>query len=500
MHLHCIDKAARRKAAEVAVVPCWQGGPKRAFLACNTEEFKKYVEQPLKSGDFKGKEGETLLLYRPQGKEKRILLLGLGKKAECVPDGLRRAYAAGVKAVKAKRLQKINFFLPSTEVLETGIGVHALVEGVLLTNYQFLILKGEAPKEDRPVALFTVSFIGGDKLFAARMKRAETIVEAVNVARDLVNGNADEVTSESLSALAQGLAKQYSAVTATILGKEALEKEKMGLMLAVNRGAARDPALILLEYRGDPESKDCTAIVGKGITYDTGGLNIKPTGSIETMKCDMAGAAAAFALIQAAAQLKLKKNVLAVLAVAENAVGPHSYKPGDVFRSHLGKTVEITNTDAEGRLVLADAFSYVQKHYKPSRLIDMATLTGAIVVALGEEASGLFSNNDKLARALQRAGDRTHERLWRMPIYSEHKEMLKSPIADIKNSAGRKASSCTAAAFLQQFIKGIPWAHLDIAGSAYLSEPKGYHTTPATGVGVRLLIDFLENLNEKEEE
>lgn len=500
MYLHCIDKVTQRKPADLAVIPCWQGTPKKALLACEAEEFKKYAQQPIQSGDFLGKEGETLLLYRPQGKEKRILLLGLGKKAECVPDNLRRAYAACIKVAKAKRLQKLNLFLPSTESLEAEIGVRALIEGVLLTDYQFLMLKGEAPKEDRPVELSTVSFIGGDKTFAAKIKKTEAIIHAVNIARDLVNGNADEVTSGSLTALAKGLAQQYPTLVATVLGKEELEKEKMGLLLAVNRGAARDPALIILEYQGDPGSKDWTAIVGKGITYDTGGLNIKPTGNIETMKCDMAGAAAAFAVARAAAQLKLKKNILAVLVVAENAVGPHSYKPGDVFRSHSGKTVEITNTDAEGRLVLADAFSYVQKHYKPSRLIDMATLTGAIVVALGEEASGLFSNNDKLAKALHRSGERTHERLWRMPIYSEHKEMLKSPIADIKNSAGRKASSCTAAAFLQQFIKGIPWAHLDIAGSAYLSEPKGYHTTPATGVGVRLLIDFLEHLNEKEEE
>ncbi len=184
----------------------------------------------------------------------------------------------------------------------------------------------------------------------------------------------------------------------------------MGLMLAVNRAAARDPAIVILEYRGDPNSKDLTAIIGKGITYDTGGLNMKPTGSMETMKCDMAGAASALGIARAAAQLKLKRNFIAVLAIAENAVGPHSFKPGDVVRSHSGKTVEIGNTDAEGRLVLADAFSYIQKKYKPNRLIDIATLTGAVVVALGEEATGLFSNNDDLAKALYCAGKKVHER------------------------------------------------------------------------------------------
>jgi leucyl aminopeptidase len=215
---------------------------------------------------------------------------------------------------------------------------------------------------------------------------------------------------------------------------------------------------------------------------------------METMKCDMAGAAVALGIVQAAAELKLKVNLISVLAVAENAIGPASYKPGDVYGSHSGKTVEIGNTDAEGRLVLADAISYVQEHYQPHQMIDLATLTGGIVVALGEEATGLFANNDALAHQLEKAGERTHERIWRMPLYSEYKDYLKSTIADIKNSGPRKASAGTGAAFIQFFVKKtISWAHLDIAGTAFLSELKPYHPTAATGVGIRLLVDFLEH-------
>jgi leucyl aminopeptidase len=295
--------------------------------------------------------------------------------------------------------------------------------------------------------------------------------------------------------LARQFEKEHASIKVSILDKKALEKEKMGLILAVGRAANTDPAVVILEYKGDPHSKEKTAVVGKGITYDTGGLNIKVAGSgMETMKCDMAGAAAVMGIIQAAAKLKLKVNLVGALALAENAIGPASYKPGDVFRGRTGKTVEITNTDAEGRLVLADTISYVEDHYQPNRLIDFATLTGGVVIALGEEASGLFSNDDTLAHALERAGERTHERVWRLPLYPEYKEYLKSPIADIKNSGPRKASSPSGATFIHQFVKSISWAHLDIAGTAYLSELKPCHPTAATGVGVRLFIDFLEHL------
>jgi leucyl aminopeptidase len=218
---------------------------------------------------------------------------------------------------------------------------------------------------------------------------------------------------------------------------------------------------------------------------------------METMKVDMAGAAVALGIIQAVAELKLRVNLVSVLAVAENAIGPTSYKPGDVYRSRTGKTVEISNTDAEGRLVLADAVSYTEEKYAPKLLLDFATLTGGVIVALGEEATALFSNDEALAKALEKSGERTHERLWRLPLYPEYKDYLKSSVADIKNCGTRKASSGTGATFIQQFIKSVPWAHLDIAGTAYLSDLKAYHTTPATGVGIRLLVDFFEHRNEE---
>lgn len=495
MQITSVTENKERKSADVVVVPVWFD-KKKPEIACDDKEFQALAKFPLQNGDFHGKEGETLLLYRTHGMETRVLLLGLGGKQACLPDGVRRAYASAVKAIRAKRLRSANFLFPETDLIGRDILCRAVEEGVLLTHYTFDQLKGNSSNEENHSAIDKICFCGLDKVEKEQLKKTQLVIDSVNFVRDLVNGNADDVNVDTLKGLAKGFEKKYANVKTTILDKKALEKEKMGLLLAVGRAASRDPALIILEYKGHPHSKEKIAIVGKGITYDTGGLNIKVSG-METMKADMAGAAVALGIIRVASELKLKANLIAVLSVAENAIGPSSYKPGDVYRSHSGKTVEISNTDAEGRLVLADAISYVQEKYEPTKLIDFATLTGGIVIALGEEATGLFSNNDALSKALERAGEHTHERLWRMPLYPEYREYLKSSIADIKNSGPRKASSGSGAFFIQQFVKSIPWAHLDIAGTAYLSELKPYHTTPATGVGIRLLVDFLEHLDEK---
>jgi leucyl aminopeptidase len=495
MQISSVSSSQDRKSADVVIVPVWHD-KKKPLIASDTKEFNALVKFPLEEGDFRGKEGETLLLYREGGKEKRVLLLGLGPKSPCLPDTLRRAYASAVKAICAKKMQSANFLLPHSELIGRDMLCRAIFEGVMMAGYTFDQLKSSTSQEENHCPLNKACFCDLNKADAVLLKKTQTVIQAVNFVRDLVNGNSDDIHIDALKKLAKDFEKKYSHVKTTILDKKALEKEKMGLILAVGRAAVREPALIILEYNGNPLSKEKIAIVGKGITYDTGGLNIKTSG-METMKADMAGAAVAIGIIQAAAELKLKVNLVSVLAAAENAIGPTSYKPGDVYRSRTGKTVEISNTDAEGRLVLADAISYTEEKYAPTLLIDFATLTGGVIIALGEEATGLFSNSDDLAKALEKAGERTHERMWRLPLYPEYKEYLKSSIADIKNSGPRKASSGSGATFIQQFVKGVPWAHLDIAGTAYLSELKPYHTTPATGVGIRLLVDFLEHRNEK---
>lgn len=481
-------KCDERASADVVVIPLWEG-KKKGELACKNGKEGEAIEFALSCGDFQGKEGETLLLYLPKGREKRALLLGLGKQDECNAESLRRSYAKSVKALRAKKLKSANFLLIAHA---DQWAYQAIFEGVLLACYAFDQWKTE-PDE----AVETVRFCGLALAHKELLHKTKVTTEAVNFVRDLVNHNADDKHTGVLEKIAKELEKSSDKIKTSVLDKKQLEELGMGLHLAVGRGATQGPALVIVHYKGGGRADDMTAIIGKGITFDTGGLNLKMTGSIETMKCDMAGAAATLGVVKAAAELKLKRNVMGVLAIAENAMGPMSYKPGDVYRSYSGKSVEISNTDAEGRLVLADALSYIQDKYKPSRMIDLATLTGGIVVALGEMATGLFSNNDALAHALEAAGGRTGERLWRMPLYPEYKELLRSSIADLKNSGGRMASAPSAAMFLKQFVKeGMPWAHLDIAGTAYLSDLKlhPYHPTLATGVCVRLLIDYLETL------
>ena len=480
MQLSGVGKFTERPSSDILILPFWQN--KKAEPACPMAEFRSVYG--MAENDFSGKEGETLFLYKKNQKEKRLLLLGLGKREKCTLETFRRAYAVALKYCRKKKFLNLSIGLPEFD----GSVAVAATEGLLLINYSFDGLKNEGSKAVQKICL-----IGVNPETLSRCREAALVVDAVNFARDLINGNADDVTPQMLAKAAQGLAKEFKAVKTTVFDKKAIEKVKMGLLLAVNRGSSLEPAFILVEYRGNPSSKESVALIGKGITYDTGGLNLKPTGSMETMKDDMSGGAAVLGTIKAVAALKLKVNMIGAIASTENSIGSKSYKPGDVYKSYSGKTIEISNTDAEGRLVLADALSYVQDHYKISKIIDLATLTGGIVIALGEEATGLFSNNDELAAALVKAGENTHERVWRMPLYPEYREALNSSIADMKNSADRKASSITAATFLLEFIKKTPWAHLDIAGTAYLSRPRHYHATPATGVGVRLLVDFLKN-------
>ena len=421
MQINSVSTSKERKSADVVVVPVWFD-KKKPELACEDKEFQSVVKFPLHNGDFHGKEGEVLLLYRDHGKEPRVLLLGLGGKKSSLPDGIRRAYASAVKAVRSKKMKNVNFLLPETDLIGRDMLCRAVVEGVLMTHYTFDQLKGDSLKEENHSAFERICFCGLDKAEKDLLKKTEIVVDSVNFVRDLVNGNSDDKNIDVFKGLAKEFEKKYTNVKTTILDKKALEKEKMGLMLAVGRAAKCDPALVILEYKGHPNCKEKIAIVGKGITFDTGGLNIKTSG-METMKCDMAGAAVALGIIRAASELKLKVNLVAALALAENAISSDSYKPGDVYRSHSGKTVEISNTDAEGRLVLGDAISYVEEKYAPSQIIDFATLTGGVVVALGEEATGLFSNNEALAKALEKAGERTHERLWRLPLYPEIKNI-----------------------------------------------------------------------------
>lgn len=468
------------------VVPFWEDGVQEAG---DSIAYKNHTA--LKIGDFKAKLGETLLHYVEDDKEPRVVFLGLGRKDSFTQEMLRRAFAAATRVARTKKAKRVNFIFPKTHLPKED-AVRAFFEGIFLTNYAFVRLKGESLKKDPVVLIDHAGFIGLHESDQPILHKSRTIAENVFAVRDLVNNNADEVTPSFLAKEAEAMARKTPFITLKVLDRKGIEKEGMGLLLAVARGSSEEPRFIEMSYMGDPESKEHVVLVGKGVTYDTGGLSLKTTEGMLTMKCDMAGGATVLATVHTAAALQLKVNVTAIVPSAENCIDGKSYKLGDVYPALNGKTVEITNTDAEGRLLLADALSYAVKHLKPTCMVDIATLTGAIIIALGENISGLFTPDDNLANDLCDAAKKTDELLWRMPMNPDYKDAMKSEIADMVNSAGRDASSIKAAFFLQEFTGTVPWAHIDFAGPSYLTKPKGYNTTSATGYGVRLLLEFLE--------
>ncbi len=477
----------QRESADVLIVPVWEG-----VSLGKTPGLERAARALAATGDFKGKLGETYFLYPEDAVEPRWLLVGLGKEEKVTAESLRRSYAAAAREVQGKQGKTANVLPARTKKLSHEEAFKASAEGLLLTNYAFTRLKADSVKENPSVLLEKIVFLDAKASDEALLSKLETIASGVHFVRDLVNSNADDKTAPVLAKMAKEFEREHPRIQTTILDKKKLEQEKMGLLLAVNRGSSHEPCLIISSYKGDPESKEHVVLVGKGMSYDTGGLNLKVGDGMLTMKCDMSGAATVLGTVKTAAALDLKVNVTAVAPIAENCIDAHSYKPGDVYHSHSGKTVEITNTDAEGRLILADAMSYAVEHLHPSCMIDVASLTGAIVIALGEEIAGLFAADDVLSKELMSASSAVGELLWAMPVHDDYRESMKSEIADLINSGSRDGSSIKAALFLQEFVKDVPWAHIDFAGTCYLSKPKHYYTTKASGFGVRLLIEFLE--------
>ena len=416
---------------------------------------------------------------------KTFLFVGLGKVDKLSLTDLRvqvrKAYSSAYLK-KAKSVEIIPHRRDDASII-------AIIEGVSIGGYIWDKYRSK-DKDDKTVKDKQVTIAVESKTV---FTDALAICQGVSLTRDLVNDNADVTTSDYLEKTVRGLVKGKKNIKLEILNRKELKLKGLNFHIAVNQASNKEPKLIIVRYEAGPKSEGYTAIIGKGLTFDTGGLNLKPSGSIETMKIDMAGAAAVCGILKNVLSLGIKKNLLFVLGIAENAIGSGAYKPGDVITGYAGKSVEIGNTDAEGRLVLADAFSYVVKNYKPVRMIDLATLTGACVVALGFDYTGLFSNNDELAAQLIDASNKTDDRAWALPVYPELKEYIKSPIADLKNTSNIKGGGAsTAAEFLHQFTEGTTWAHLDIAGTSY-TEGAGrmYFGHGATGAGVRLLTRYL---------
>ncbi len=434
--------------------------------------------------DFSAEPDQVTVRYE---KNRTMILCGIGPGDGCTASILRSASAKAIRQAQILSRSKVACEVPGLRLPAEDVEA-AIIDGAVLGSYKFTKYKSDKPGKVASVVL------AGGTLSSQAIRKRLLACEATNYARDLVNDNASVVTPSYIAKEARKLAATKNC-RVTVLGADALKRERLDLISAVGGASPTPPVLILLEYRGAPGKKTGCALVGKGVTFDSGGQNLKPTGSIESMRHDMAGAAAVLGAFSACISSSPPINIVGAIPAVHNAIGGKAFFPGDVYSSYSGKSVEIWSTDAEGRLILADAISYCCDKYHPECIIDCATLTGGIVTALGEFVAGLFSNDDSLSKNLFDAGEKTGERLWRLPIYKEYADSLKGDIGDIRNLSKFKkgfASSITGAAFIREFVKNTPWAHLDIAGTAF-NEGAARGEVPqfATGFGVRLLLSFL---------
>jgi len=453
------------------------------------------LQEARRSGEFTGKPNETLLLQPIAAlPARRILLVGLGRRREAGLEQLRQAAGTAIGQLKGKRLTELTCALPLLELPRTtpAARIEAVTEGLLLAGYRFdrYLTDDDRPKgaDPRSATLLLARGANRPELEKA-LAAAQVLAHAVTLARDLVNepGN---VKSPAWLAEQAAAAAAAGGFRCTVLERAELEREGCGALLGVAQGSVREPRLIVLEYQGGKTGAAPVALVGKGVVFDAGGISLKPAEKMDEMKMDMAGGAAVIATLLTTAQLKLPVNLVGVIPAVENLPSGSAIRPGDILISLSGQTIEILNTDAEGRLILADALTYVRR-FQPCLVVDVATLTGACIIALGHHASAVLGNDPSLVQALRQAGEQTGERLWELPLWADYDQQIKSDVADIKNTGGRPAGTITGAAFLQRFAKGLKWAHLDIAGTAWIEQARPCHPKGASGVGVRLLTAFL---------
>lgn len=442
---------------------------------------------------FKANKKQTL--YFPSESGRLILLMGLGGKKKFELDVLRQASARALKIMEHFRVAKYGLVLAGDFNKTTPAQlVETAALGTLLGSYEFD--KYKTPPKDKFSASLTEIIIERlNKTVQRALVEAEMTAEVVNETRDLQNDNADDVNPQSFALAAKKAAQKYR-LKMTVLEEAALKKQGLNLLRAVGRASKWPPRLVILEYHGDKSrKKNVTALVGKGVTFDTGGVNLKPSegGMLSEMHMDMSGAATVLGVLKLASLLKLKVNLVGAMPVAENALGGNAIKPGSVVRAANGKTVEIANTDAEGRLILADALAYLTKEFTPARVIDLATLTGSIISALSFYYAGLVANSDKLSRGLLEAGRVTAEKLWPLPLDDDYRKSMRGTKSDLTNVSKKGGDAIKAAAFLENFTDKTPWAHIDIAGTAMPPDARGYNPAGGTGFGVRLLIEYLRN-------
>ncbi|NIP61594.1 MAG: leucyl aminopeptidase [Nitrosopumilaceae archaeon] len=460
------------------------------------EEIDKSLDSAITKSikEIKGKAGKISITQTLQrtGPE-RILIAGLGKKSDFNNDTIR--YVAGKVAKKIHNigLSELSIIVPSESVTSKTSSIVQIIEGVKLALYSFDKFKKEKNRKVQKLTLL----VPKSSEISKTVKFSETITDAVLYTRDVANLPANKCSPATLEKLARSLTSK-TKIKCKVLSKNELKKKGFGGITAVGQGSKNEPKLITLEYKNGKPNDKPTVIVGKAVTFDTGGISLKPSEKMDEMKFDKCGGCTVLGIMKAVSELNLPINVIGIIPSVENMPGGESYRPGDIVKLYSGKTAEILNTDAEGRLILADALAFGEKKYSPKEIIDFATLTGACIVSLGNNVAGMITNEDKLEQRVIESSRETMEEIWRLPLNKDHMDMIKSEVADMKNvGIGKAAGTITAAAFLKNAITNTPWIHFDIAGVAWIQQAtknKPYNPKGATGFGVRLVLNYLTRI------
>lgn len=452
---------------------------------------KGLITKLIQEGVFKGESGEILPLIHPANTNfSHILLVGCGKIKTLSPTGFRRMMATTARSLRCTQVSTITCYLTEVEVADKSLAWKArqIAEGTMEGMYCFDEFKSEKRKNHLKEVIISLPDNKQLKACEKELAYATAIADACTFTKNLANLPSNICTPTYIANQAKDLGKKFRAIKVNVLDEKQMKKLGMGALLAVSQGSNEESKLICLQYQGGGKNKAPVALVGKGITFDTGGNSLKSSDSMIGMKYDMCGAATVLGTMRAAAELKLPINIVGVIPSVENMPGGTAYKPDDILKSMSGQTIEVISTDAEGRLILCDALTYCER-FKPDVVIDIATLTGAVVVALGTQATGLMSNDDKLAKDLLKAGIESNDRAWQLPLWDEYQDLIRSPFADMVNAGSRMAGSITAGCFLSRFTKKFHWAHLDVAGTAAIMG--GVSERMATGRPVPMLTQFL---------
>jgi len=492
MQLRFVDADAHTHDTPLLAVPVVEGGDARTGVLSSLDaHLTGAVGRAIDSGDMKGKSSDEIVLYREGGGSRRVLLLGVGPAADVDVETIRRFAGRAVRAAERLRLGALSVVLDGLDVADEA-AAQAAAEGLGLAAWRFTELKAEDEDDPRP-QITEADLLGtghGDALARGTLIGA-VIARGANLARTLQWRPGNVATPTHIADEAARMAGSVG-LDVTIFDEERMREEGMHALLSVSRGSAEEARLVVLRHDGADDGDPPLILVGKGLSFDAGGISLKPSAGMEEMKYDMSGGAAVIGALQAIAELGLRANVVGIIPASENLPSGTATKPGDVIHSLAGKTIEVINTDAEGRLILADALHYGAR-MKPAAMVDCATLTGSVIIALGHHAAAVMGNDEGLVAEIIDAGESAGERCWQLPLWDEYKEQLESDVADLKNVGGRPGGSITAGCFLSEFVGDVAWAHLDIAGTAWGEGKLPYQRKGGVGFPTRLLVEWVRS-------